>query len=80
MIKTVDEALAKYKEVLREYLQCSKKLKKQYGHADLVRFYEDDFNFINVTNGELNVMVKILGLTKEEMEKIQEEIKAELCS
>ncbi len=80
MFKTVEEGLAKYKALLREYLERSAATKKKYGHSDWMAYDDDDYTFLIVVNCDLTAMAESLGLSEKEEKEIMEEIKRSLTN
>jgi len=78
MIKTVQEALAKYKDVVRSRIKSLNDLKRRYGEedAELCKSFDYVHRIVNIDT-ELAIIANLLDLIREERETIQREVESE---
>jgi hypothetical protein len=67
-----------YKEEIRLYQIWIKKMKSQYGDLSVMAWDEPDYQEVLQRNYGLKLVEKVLGLSKEEVEKIEKEVEREL--
>lgn len=78
MFKTIKRGLKVYKEELRKYLVRVGALKKVYGNENWMSWDDEDYDFIIRGAMKLNGMEEALGLSKNEVKRIREEIQSSL--
>lgn len=78
MVRTIKEALARYKRAVIKYRSLKNKVKRREGTPDWETYLESDGAALAKEGTRLKAMANVLGLTRNEVATISKEIRARL--
>jgi len=78
MFKTIEEAIAEYRKMLKEYILNMDKMKATYRNNDVLGWGRQDYEYVMGWSATFKALEKALGFTEKETKDIEDEVSEEI--